>query len=102
MKRPIFGRTDLRKGASEAKFDVEADFEVHLPHLPLAPPNPGENREKRNFQSKFLDEQFFLHQKMKRQESSETRFPKVAQLYGPCSRGKRPFEVRQILVVLQE
>ena len=25
---PIFGRTDLRKGVSEAKFDVEADFDV--------------------------------------------------------------------------
>ena len=25
---PIFGRTDLRKGVSEAKFDVEADFNV--------------------------------------------------------------------------
>ena len=24
----IFGRTDLRKGVSEAKFDVEADFDV--------------------------------------------------------------------------
>ena len=27
-KKPIFGRTDLRKGVSEAKFDVEADFDV--------------------------------------------------------------------------
>ena len=25
---PIFGRTDLRKGVSEAKFDAEADFDV--------------------------------------------------------------------------
>ena len=25
---PIFGRTDLRKGVSEAKFDGEADFDV--------------------------------------------------------------------------
>ena len=28
---PIFGRTDLRKGVSEAKFDVEADFDVKNP-----------------------------------------------------------------------
>ena len=26
----IFGRTDLRKGESGAKFDAESDFEVHL------------------------------------------------------------------------
>ena len=25
---PIFGRTDLREGVSEAKFDAEADFDV--------------------------------------------------------------------------
>ena len=27
---PIFGRTDLRKSVSEAKFDAEADFDVKL------------------------------------------------------------------------
>ena len=27
----ILGRTDLRIGVSKAKFDAEADFEVHLP-----------------------------------------------------------------------
>ena len=43
MKRPIFGRTDLRKGVSEAKFDVEADFEVKKS---LAPPKSAENHEK--------------------------------------------------------
>ena len=45
---PIFGRTDLRKGVSKAKFDAEADFEVRLP-----PdfPKPHENLKKtsRNF-----------------------------------------------------
>ena len=40
---PIFGRTDLRKGVSEAKFDVEADFDVEKP---LAPPKSAENHEK--------------------------------------------------------
>ena len=44
----ISGRTDLRIGVSETKFDVEADFEVRLPLL-IAPPNPGENRKKRKF-----------------------------------------------------
>ena len=40
---PIFGRTDLRKGVSEAKFDAEADFDVKKC---LAPPKWAENREK--------------------------------------------------------
>ena len=42
-KTLIFGRTDLRKGVSEAKFDAEADFDVKKC---LAPPKSGENREK--------------------------------------------------------
>ena len=40
---PIFDRTDLRKGVSEAKFDVEADFDVKKS---LAPPKSTENHEK--------------------------------------------------------
>ena len=40
---PIFGRTDLRKGVSEAKFDAEADFDVKKS---LAPPKSTENHEK--------------------------------------------------------
>ena len=40
---PIFGRTDLRKGVSEAKFDVEADFDVKKS---LAPPKSAKNHEK--------------------------------------------------------
>ena len=36
----ILGRTGLRIGLSEAKFDAEVDFEVRLP---LAPPKPREN-----------------------------------------------------------
>ena len=39
----IFGRTDLRKGVSEAKFDAEADFDVKKC---LAPPKSAENHEK--------------------------------------------------------
>ena len=30
----IFGRTDLRIGVSEAKFDAEVDFEVHFTPAP--------------------------------------------------------------------
>ena len=40
MNTSIFGRTDLRKGASEAKFDVEADFDVKKS---LAPPKSAKN-----------------------------------------------------------
>ena len=39
----IFGRTDLRKGESGAKFDAESDFEVRLA---VAPQKPGRNNEK--------------------------------------------------------
>ena len=39
----IFGRTDLRTGVSEAKFDARADFEVRLPP---ARPKPPENTDK--------------------------------------------------------
>ena len=51
---PIFGRTDLRKGVSEAKFDAEADFDVKKC---LAPPKSAENHEKlkqirKNFEKK--------------------------------------------------
>ena len=49
MKTLIFGRTDLGKGASEAKFDVEADFEVKKS---LSPPKSAENHEKPKKKSK--------------------------------------------------
>ena len=40
---PIFGRTDLRKGVSEAKFDVEADFDVEKSKIG---PKSAKNHEK--------------------------------------------------------
>ena len=39
---PIFGRTDLRKGVSEAKFDAEVDSDVKKY---LAPPKSPDNHE---------------------------------------------------------
>ena len=42
-KIAISGRTDLRKGVSEAKFDGQADFDVKKS---LAPPKSAENYEK--------------------------------------------------------
>ena len=75
---PIFGRTDLRKGVSEAKFDVEADFDVKKS---LAPPKSAENHEKpkkksekksKNFRNNFFSASFFFDW-----ESFETRFGKL-------------------------
>ena len=58
----IFGRTDLRTGVSEAKFDREADFEVRSA---VAPQKPYEK-------NVFGVESFFDR------ESFETRFGKVS------------------------
>ena len=52
----IFGRTDLRKGVSRAKFDAESDFEVHLA---VAPQKPCQNSEKTIFRSEIFAENNF-------------------------------------------
>ena len=70
----IFGRTDLRKGVSRAKFDAESDFEVHLA---AAPQKPCQNSEKTIFRPEKFADFFFRCRKMKCRGSSETRFPKV-------------------------
>ena len=44
----IFGRTDLRKGESGAKFDAESDGDVRLA---VAPQKPDQNSEKLIFRS---------------------------------------------------
>ena len=49
MSLVVFGRTDPRKGISEVKFDVEADFDVKKS---LAPPKSTENHEKPKNKSK--------------------------------------------------
>ena len=69
----IFGRTDLRKGVSEAKFDAESAFEVRLA---VAPPNLDKNVEKQFSKEKIVNKNF-RRRKMKCGESSETRFGKV-------------------------
>ena len=53
----IFGRTDLRKGVSRAKFDAESDFEVHLA---VAPQKPCQHYEKLEFRSENVAAKFFL------------------------------------------
>ena len=49
----MFGRTDLRKGVSEAKFDREDDFNVKNS---LAPPKSAENHDKPKKIAKQLSE----------------------------------------------
>ena len=53
---PIFGRTDLRKGVSEAKFDVEADFDIKKS---LAPPKSTENHENPKKNGEKLSDKIF-------------------------------------------
>ena len=78
----FFGRTDFRKRLSKEKFDVEVDFEVRSA---VALQNSRQIDEKRNFDPKFSPI-FILAAKMKRLESSETRFDKVSRRSEPCSR----------------
>ena len=70
---PIFGRTDLRKGVSEAKFDAEADFDVKKC---LAPPKSAENREKPKNKSKTFSEKRFGVKKSKVANRPKRVFPK--------------------------
>ena len=72
-KTPIFGRTDLRKGVSEAKFDAEADFDVKKC---LAPPKSAENREKPKKKSKQFPKQIFDVKKSKVANRPKHVFPK--------------------------
>ena len=52
----IFGRTDLRISVSKAKFDEEADFEVHSA---VARQKPRQISEKQKFRSKSFVENLF-------------------------------------------
>ena len=85
-EKPIFGRTDLRKGVSEAKFDAEVDFDVKKC---LAPPKSAENREKPKKIRENFSEKKFRRQKIKSCKSSETRFPEVWRRSEPSSRGEQ-------------
>ena len=71
----IFGRTDLWISQSRAKFDEEADFEVRSA---LDPQKTRLFGKKQNFQSEIFAGIFFGRRKVKRRESSETRFRKVS------------------------
>ena len=49
-----FGRTDLRRVVSGAKFDAESDFEIRFA---IAPQKPNKNREKLFFRPDFFYEE---------------------------------------------
>ena len=80
---PIFGRADLRKGVSEAKFDAEADFDVKKC---LAPPKSAEKSRKTKNKSKKISEKKNRRQKIESCKSSETRFPEVSRRSDRSSR----------------
>ena len=70
----ILGRTDIRIGVSEAKFDLKDDFDVKNS---FAPPKSAENHEKQlqnKFENKLFVDFFFDS------ESFETRFGEVLQV----------------------
>ncbi len=98
QNQKIFGRTDLRIGVSGAKFDAESDFEVRLA---IAPQKPGQIDEKHSFRSNNFVEKKFWCRKMKRRESSETRFGKISGRTEPSLRGKRPFKVSKKIEIRQ-
>ncbi len=93
----ILGRTDLRISLSRAKFDAEADFDVRSA---VEPQKPHQISEKRIFRSDLFAEKIFWRQKMKRRESSETRFGKVWRACELRSRRKRRFKVLQTAVAV--
>ena len=69
----ILGRTDLRKGVSEAKFDAEADFDVKKS---LAPPKSPENHEKKKKIAEIFSKKFFGVKKTKVANRLKRVFPK--------------------------
>ena len=83
------GRTDLRKGVSEAKFDGQADFDVKKS---LAPPKSAENHEKtKKNREKNSKKQFFFAEFFFDLESFETRFGKVSQVRN-CEKTAKNYE----------
>ena len=93
----FFGRIDLSRSLSRAKFDEEADFEVRSA---VARQKPRQISKKRNFRSEiFAEKKKNRRRKTKRRESSKTRFGKVSWRSERCSRRKRSFKVCETTVV---
>ena len=74
MKRPIFGRTDLRKAISEAKFDPEADFDVKK--IKNRPKIDRKSRKTEKKSRKFFRKKFFGVKKSKVANRPKRVFPK--------------------------
>ena len=85
-------RTDLKTCALKAKFIKESDFDVKNC---LAPPKSTDNDEKPVSDIEKFAATNFRHRKIKSCKSSETRFAEVSCRLEPCSRSKRPFELRR-------
>ena len=88
----FFGRTDLILGASKAKYCEELDFETCFYITPQIP----QKSRKTDFRDRKISNFVFRYRKITCWGSSETRFGKVWWSYGPCLRGKRPFEVSRV------
>ena len=92
----IFGRTDLRKGVSEAKFDVEAAGDVKKR---LAPPKSTENHEKPKKKS---EKKIFFVKLFFDPESFETRFGNVLQVKNCKQTAKNGENQRKIRIFMVE
>ena len=91
-KTSIFGRTDLRKGVSEAKFYVEVDFDVEKS---LVPPKSAENHKKPQVFRTKVRKRFFDVKKSKVANRPKRVFPKFradrSQVRGANGRSKFEF-----------
>ena len=93
----IFGCTDLRIGASEAKFDARLDFEVYMA---AAPQKPYTNFEQLFFLMNIFVDQFLFGQQMRCWGLSEAGFGEVWSHGGCCLRSEQPFEVLRMYVFM--
>ena len=93
----ISGRTDLRKGVSEAKFDGQADFDVKKSP---APPKSAENHEKPKTNREKNSKNIFFFDFVFDSESFETRFV-LATIRRSKNREKRR-KIREQLAKIRE
>ena len=91
-KTPIFGRTDLRKGVSEAKFDAEADFDVKKC---LAPPKSAENHEKLKKNRKIFRKKIFLASKNRKLQIVRNAFSRSFAAIGAKFEGRTEIFLRR-------
>ena len=90
---PIFGRTDLRKGVSEAKFDVEADFDVEKSKIG---PKSAENHEKPGKFCEKISEKKILASKNRKLQIVRNAFSQSFAAIGAKFEGERNFDVAPV------